>query len=142
MGAGAREQLRLSDAERRGLAARLGSTGANLIPALDNLDAAAARALPATGLERDAVDAWQDALKGAARQLEAAWLALERAVDSEEQRWRWLADDVAQWRKPVWPVALVGVTSLAVAAWLGLVFGGYLEAPAWLQAVWQRILGQ
>jgi len=63
--------------------------------ALDNLDAAAARALPATALERDAVDAWQEALKATARQLEAAWLALEQAIETEEQRWRHLADDIA-----------------------------------------------
>jgi hypothetical protein len=134
-----RLDLKLDTTERRGLAARLGSAGNNLIPALDRLNECAAGALQATALERDAVDAWQEGLKSAARQLEAAWLALEQAVDAEELRWKQLADEVAAWRKPTWPLILVAVPALAVATWLGLVFGGYVDAPVWLQSLWRLV---
>ena len=60
----------------------------------------------------------------------------------EYQRWRGVADEVASWRKPMWPVVVVGLVALATAVWLGLVFGGYVESPAWLSYVWVSLFGQ
>lgn len=139
MGRRHRARLRIDDAEQRAVMVRLGAAGANLIQALDILELRAKGALGATALERDEVEAWQQQLKCTARQLEAAWISLEHALLDEEQRWRAVADAVARWRKPLWPVILAGGTALFVALWLGLVFGGYLAAPAWLETLWQAV---
>ncbi len=136
-----RRRVVLDEAERRSLAARLGSSGAVLIPALDAVEQRGAAALAATPAERDAVTAWQEALKTAARRLEAAWLALEDAVEAETTRWSDVAEQVARWRKPLWPVIVTGLLGLLAAAWFGLVFGGYLPAPAWLVRLWEQGIG-
>jgi hypothetical protein len=52
-----------------------------------------------------------------------------------------VADRVASWRRPWWPVVVVGAPLAAAAGWLGLVFGGYVAPPAWLAAVWTRVFG-
>ncbi len=137
-----RRRVALDDGERRSVAARLGSSGAILIPALDAVERCGEAALAATSLERDDVTAWQESLKTAARRLEAAWLALEDAVDAEAARWAEVADRVAQWRKPLWPVWVVGAVGLVLAAWVGLMFGGYLPAPEWLIRLWERGVGR
>lgn len=136
-----RAKLTVVDSDRSALIARLGSAGANLIPALDALERDAAKAVEATGLERDAVERWQGDLKLAARRLEAAWIALEQAVDKEGERWMGVADRVAAWRKPLWPVYTVGIVAMGVAVWLGLIFGGYLDPPAWMVRIWQAVFG-
>jgi hypothetical protein len=136
-----RRRVLLDESERRALAARLGSSGAVLIPALDTVEREGAAALAATPMERDAVTAWQDALKTAARRLEAAWLALEDAVEAEQARWAEVADRVATWRKPMWPVVVVGLVALLLAGWFGLAFGGYLPAPPWLIRLWEQGVG-
>jgi hypothetical protein len=133
-----RSRVVLEANERRALAARLGSSGALLIPALDEVDRSAEAALAATALERDVVTAWQEALKTAARRLEAAWLALEDGVEAEAQRWNEVAGRIGQWRKPLWPVFLVGGVALAAAVWFGLAYGGLLPAPDWLVRLWER----
>jgi len=133
-----RRRVALDQGERRSVAARLGSSGAVLIPALDALERRGEAALAATALERDAVTAWQESLKTAARRLEAAWLALEDAVEAETVRWAQVADRVARWRKPLWPVWVVGALGAVLAVWLGLMFGGYLPAPEWLLRLWDR----
>jgi hypothetical protein len=98
--------------------------------------------LGATALERELVVSWQDALRTAARRLEAAWLNLEDAVDREAAQWQQVADRVARWRKPLWPVVLVGTLATALAAWIGLAYGGYLPAPDWLVRLWDRAAGR
>lgn len=135
-------RLEIGDVERRALAARLGSAGTELVPVMDRLEECAAGALGATARERDDVAAWQDALKLAARRLEASWLALEQVIEVEEVRWKQAADAIAKWRRPIWPMMLVGVPALMIAAWLGLVFAGYVDAPAWLQSTWSFLFGQ
>jgi len=136
-----RRRVALDDGERHSVAARLGSSGAILIPALDAVEQCSEAALAATALERDAVTAWQESLKTAARRLEAAWLALEDAVEAETARWAEVADRVARWRKPVWPVWVLGALGVVLAAWVGLMFGGYLPAPEWLVRLWERGVG-
>jgi molybdenum-dependent DNA-binding transcriptional regulator ModE len=132
-----RRKLEFGPAEEGALAARLGSAGAELVPLLDLLEERINPALSATALERDAMAEWQEALTTSARRLEAAWLELELAVEVEELRWRRVADEVAAWRKPLWPVVLVIVPALGVAVWLGLVLGGYLDAPGWFASAWR-----
>lgn len=136
-----RRRVVLDQAERRSLAARLGSSGAVLIPALDAVEQWGTAALAATPLERDAMTAWQEALKTAARRLEAAWLALEDGVEGELARWSEVADRIARWRRPLWPVIALGLLLALGAAWFGLVFGGYLRVPAWLLRLWEQGIG-
>lgn len=134
-----RLQLQLGAAQQGALTARLGSAGAALVPALDLLEERAAPALGATALEREVMEAWRDALTTAARRLEAAWLELEDAIEAEWSHWERVAGEVARWRKPLWPVLTVGAVAIVGAAWLGLVMGGYIAAPPWLQDAWSWV---
>ncbi len=130
-----RLQLMLDAAERRALAARLGSAGAGFIPVLDNLEATSAALTEATAQERETLDQWQAELALAARSLEAAWLAMETGVGEEIRRWRAVFNDLASWRKSPWPLVIVGTIALAAAVWIGLMLGGILRPPAWLAGV-------
>lgn len=122
----------LANAEKRAIAARLGTGGAPFVAALDELDAAAVRVQGATVLDKDAHADWQEALRTAARRVEAAWLALEAEVEEERHRWTPEIETLSRWRPPLWPIALFWAPVAAVLVWLGLVLGGYLPAPAWL----------
>jgi hypothetical protein len=122
----------LSNAEKRAIVARLGTGGGPFVAALDELEAAAARAADASVLEKDAHAAWQDALRTVARRLEAAWLALEAEVDAERERWNPEIAALAAWRPSLWPVFVVWIPLAALLIWLGLILGGYVPAPAWL----------
>jgi hypothetical protein len=124
----------LSNAEKRAIAARLGTGAGAFVTALDELDAAAGRVADATVLDKDAYAAWQEALRTVARRLEAAWLALENEVDAEQRRWAPEIDAVAAWRPPLWPVFLFWTPLATVLVWLGLILGGYVPAPQWLAA--------
>jgi len=66
---------------------------------------------------------------------------LEEMTSAELVHWQELARKVSRWRRSVTPVVIVVVVGEAVAIWLGLVLGGYLEAPAWFSALWQRVFG-
>lgn len=132
-------ELLLDAGEQRAVAARLGSAGAGFVAALDVVDRCAGELLPATAVERARLKAWQDALLAAARRLEAAWLTLEQAVATERAAWEGVARRAARWRRPLWPVLVAAPPVLALAIWLGLVFGGYLPAPAWLHHVWALV---
>jgi hypothetical protein len=134
-----RRRVPLDAAEVRGIGGRLGAAGAGLVPALDALQQRADRLRGASAAEGDALDAWQEALLVAARRFEAAWLELEEQAGAELERWAAVAAGVARWRRPMWPVAALGVPALAAAALLGLVMGGYLPAPRWLAALWTRL---
>jgi hypothetical protein len=127
-----RRRLLLAMGEKRAIAARFGTGGAAFVAALDELDAAAARVQTATVLDKDAHAAWQEALRTAARRVEAAWLALEAEVEEERRRWTPEIETLARWRPALWPIAVVWVPVAAALIWLGLVLGGYLPAPAWL----------
>ena len=124
----------LTNAERRAIAARLGTGGGTFVVALDALEAAAARAAGASVLEKETHAAWQEALRTVARRLEAAWLALEAEVDAERERWSAELDALAGWRPSLWPIFVVWVPLSILLIWLGLILGGYVPAPAWLAA--------
>ena len=124
----------LTNAERRAIAARLGTGGGTFVAALDALEAAAARAADASVLEKDTHAAWQDALRTVARRLEAAWLALEMEVEEEHVRWNPEIEALAAWRPSLWPIFVLWTPLAVVLVWLGLILGGYVPAPAWLAA--------
>src|SRR5438046_10361786 len=129
-----RRRRLLTGPEKRAIAARLAAGGEPLVAALDALDAVRTRVREASVLDKAAHAEWQEALRTAARRLEAAWLALETQVADEHRRWADEIDAVARWRPSLWPLVALW-TPLGVAlVWLGLVLGGYLPAPAWLAA--------
>jgi len=127
-------RLLLNNAEKRAIAARLGTGGGTFVAALDELEAAAARAAQASVLEKDAHADWQDALRTVARRLEAAWLALEDEVEEERARWQPEIGTLAAWRPKLWPVIAAWVPVAVLLLWLGLILGGFVPAPAWLAA--------
>jgi hypothetical protein len=122
----------LTNVEKRAIVARLGTGGGPFVAALDELEAAAARAADASVLEKDAHATWQDALRTVARRLEAAWLALEAEVEAERERWNPEIETLAAWRPALWPIFVVWIPLAALLVWLGLIFSGYVSAPAWL----------
>ncbi|MGH7674014.1 MAG: hypothetical protein ACREMV_01975, partial [Gemmatimonadales bacterium] len=117
--------------EHRAIAARLAAGATPFLAAVAELDACAVQA---RGREADATRRWQEALRTAARRLEAAWLALEEGVEKERERWASELAAVARWRPSLWPVVLLWAPVGALLVWLGLVLGGYLAAPGWLAA--------
>ena len=139
MGRRHRTRLAFGPQEKRALMARLGSNGADLITELDDLEAHADRALTATGLEPEMVRDWQHSLGVSARKLEAAWFALEHVAADEVAQRLSIVDQVANWRKPVWPVLAVAAAVVPAVAWFGLVLGGYLAAPGWLTNIWEMV---
>jgi hypothetical protein len=129
-----RRRRLLAGSEKRAIAARLAAGGETLVAALDALDAVGQRVRDASVLDKAAHAEWQEALRTAARRLEAAWLALEAQVADEERRWAGEIDAVARWRPPLWPLLALWAPLAVALLWLGLVLGGYLPAPAWLAA--------
>jgi len=125
-------RLLLAGAEKRAVAARLGTGGAAFVTALDELETAATRVADASVLDKHAHAAWQEALRTVTRRLEAAWLALEAEVEEERRRWTPELDALASWRPALWPVVLVWVPLAVLLVWFGLILGGYVSAPAWL----------
>jgi hypothetical protein len=124
----------ITNAEKRAIAARLGTGGGTFVAALDALETAAALVTDASVLEKDAHADWQDALRTVARRLEAAWLALESEVEEERSRWSAELDALAAWRPPLWPIFVMWTPLSILLIWLGLILGGYVPAPAWLAA--------
>lgn len=124
----------LTNAEKRAIAARLGTGGGAFVAALDALEAAAGRMSDASVLEKDAHADWQEALRTVARRLEAAWLALEGEVDEEQGRWNPDIAAVAAWRPALWPAMALWLPLGVLLLWAGLILGGYVPAPAWLAA--------
>jgi len=129
---GRRRRSLLTGPEKRAIAARLAAGGEALVAALDALDGVAGRVREASVLDKAAHADWQEALRTAARRLEAAWLALETQVADEQRRWGDEIDAVARWRPSLWPLLALWAPLAVALVWLGLVLGGYLPAPAWL----------
>lgn len=126
-----RHERRLTAAERRAVAARLAAGGGAFVAALDALDERAA-ALRAATVPLDAEVRWREGILGAARRLEAAWLALEGAVEDEAGRWAREIAAVAGWRPSLRPLILLWIPGAAVLLWLALALGGYVTVPGWL----------
>ena len=124
----------LSTPEKRAVTARLATGGEPFVAALDALDAVAARVRDVSVLDKAAHAEWQEALRGAARRLEAAWLALEAVAAEEERRWNPEIEALERWRPSLWPVLVLWAPLAAALVWLGLVLGGYVPAPLWLAA--------
>ncbi len=134
-------RLPLDQQETLALAGRLGQGTAALQAALLVLE----QAIPGARADRSGgagQRAWQDALSACARRLEAAWIALEEALHEEWRRWDAELTDLRAWRRPRWPLVLVGALLFGSAIYLGLVLGGYLPVPALLrgvaEGVWAR----
>jgi len=119
---------RLTPADTRAIAARLGGGGGAFVAALDELEQTAHGA-SAHRSRAPGAAAWRSALTAAARRLEAAWLALEEAAVVEQRHWQADVARVRSWRLPRWPLWLLTAIVLAGATYLGLVLGGYLPVP-------------
>jgi hypothetical protein len=132
-----RREVNFDDQERRGLAARLGSAGSHLIPTLDLLEQQGARAVAASPQDRAALEDWQRTVTLAARRLEAAWIALESSLAVEIDVWLRNANDIARWRRPIWPIVVTGLVATAIAAWIGAMAGGFLPVPPWADRLWR-----
>lgn len=65
--------------------------------------------------------------------LEESWLELERQVARVMEEWRPRARALEAWRRPVAPLWVATAALAGLALVLGLMVGGYLPAPAWLQ---------
>lgn len=136
------QRLLLTEENATGIAARLGSGGAGFVIALDALE----RTIPqasGNGARGDAGFAeWREHLTAAARQLEAAWLALESAAQQEEAEWQIEVERVRVWHRPRWPLWLATALVIIVATYLGLLLGGYLPVPevlrGFVNAWWYR----
>jgi hypothetical protein len=111
-----RERLRITEAERRAIHARLGGGGtamlreAELLPRADDA-------------------AWVERVGAATRRVESAWLALEAAAARELADWEPEISAARSWRRPTWPLWAVTVAVVALATWAGLLLGGYLPVP-------------
>lgn len=123
------QSLLLSGEDARAIGARLGSEGARLVAALDQLEQAVHTAGGAPGRGAAGALAWETALGGVARRLESAWLALETGADAEQRRWAAEIAAVRGWRRPTWPVWILTGAVIAAAVYLGLVLGGYIPVP-------------
>ncbi|MBX3146582.1 MAG: hypothetical protein KF785_07385 [Gemmatimonadales bacterium] len=113
-----------------------------LLPSAEDRAVLAAR-LDAAGIvveERvargfSAGDGWWDEVRQAAVALEDAWDELEAQVRRELAVWQSRAAQVAEWRPSLRPWIVALAVSVAGAIWLGLVLGGYLPRPIWLDPV-------
>jgi hypothetical protein len=126
----------LTAGERRAVAARLAAAGGPFVEATDELAFAAER-LRASGTDAAVTAQWDESLRGVARRLEAAWLALEEEIELERRRWRPEFDLISDWRPSLLPVVALWLPAAAVLIWLGLALGGFAPAPPWLA----RLLG-
>ena len=124
-------RILLTGDEKRGIAVRLGSGGALLVDALDQMESTVRKT--ARGGEHG--ETWRTELARVARQLESAWVALEAAAAREEAAWREDAADVRAWRRKRWPLWLISLAVVLLLGWTALVLGGFLDAPGWFRPV-------
>lgn len=114
-------------------ATRFGSGGAEFIEALDDLEAAGTAVKQAPSAS--AAAAWGEALLRVARRLEAAWIALEAATAREWSIWAPEVEAARRWQRARLPLWLITGAVIVLAAWLGLVLGGFLPYPGWFAPV-------
>ena len=121
-------ELSMDREETSSLAARLGSGAGDFVAALDELE----RTVPRAAARPEAWPVWQEALLSTARRLESAWLTLEAEAADEDRRWAREVERVRRWRRPTWQLWLATLAVVALAAWIGLVFGRMVPAPPFL----------
>jgi len=122
-----RRAVAVAPAEARAILVRLGAGAGPLLAALDALRQEGAAA------DGAATEGWEHALTTAARRLEAAWISLEEGIKREQAGWSSEIERIRSWRRPWWPVLVVGSLLFGAAIYLGLVIGGFLAAPDWLR---------
>jgi hypothetical protein len=127
------EAFLLKAEDVRAIASRIGSGGAGFVGALDALEQTVPVAAASGSRGRAGQEDWERALAGAARRLEAAWLALLASARTEQDRWKAEIDQVRAWRRPTRLLWLITAAALAIATYLGLVLGGYLPVPVLLR---------
>jgi len=76
---------------------------------------------------------WGEAIRRTAGELTGAWDQLRAMARQEYDTWDRRTSQIREWRRPWRPLVLVGVAFLLLAAWLGLVLGGFLPVPVFLQ---------
>jgi hypothetical protein len=137
------EAFLLKAEDVRAIASRLGSGGAGFVSALDALEQTVPGAAAPGSRGHEGRQAWERALAGAARRLEAAWLALVASARVEQDRWNAEIERARAWRRPTTILWLISALALATATYLGLVLGGYLPVPQplrWFAEFWWSIL--
>ncbi len=136
------QRILLGPSDLRAIGARLGSSGAPFVSALDELERTLRSASGTPARAGGSTDEWRAALEAGARRLETAWLAVISAAGMEEEHWRGEAERIRTWRRPRWPIWSITLVVIAAAGYLGLVVGGYLPVPPPLAAVtefwWSR----
>jgi hypothetical protein len=120
----------LSPEDRRAIASRLGSGGANFVSALDALEQTVPAAAASGTRGRLGQEEWHAALAATARRLESSWSALVASAKQEQERWTGEVEQVRAWHRALWPLWLVTLALLAVATYLGLILGGYIDVPS------------
>ena len=125
--------LLLTDDDARAIAARLGSGGAPFVTALDALEQSVRATSTVAGRARAGEGDWQSSLSAVSRRLESAWRALESAAAAEQERWLSEIELVRGWRRSTWPVWTLTAVVFCGATYLGLILGGYITVPPFLQ---------
>jgi hypothetical protein len=126
-------QVLLTPEDRRAIASRLGSGGANFVSALDALEQTVPAAAASGTRGRLGQEEWHLALAATARRLESSWLALVASARQEQERWTGEIQQVRAWHRPLWPLWVITLAVLVVATYLGLVLGGYIPVPSFLR---------
>jgi hypothetical protein len=132
-----------TEPEQRAINAHLGKGTRRLGLALEELTAVATRVRDHDAVGPAEFAGWTKAIDLCARRVEAAWIELLEAADKERSRWSVEVERVRQWRRPRWPMWLLSGLLVAAAVYLGLVFGGFVEPPAflrpWAEYWWERL---
>ncbi len=132
-----------TEPERRAITAHLGKGTRRLGLALEELTAVATLVHDDGAVDSAAFAEWAKAVDLCARRVEAAWIELLEAAGKERSRWSVEVDRVRRWHRPRWPMWLLSGLLVAVAVYLGLVFGGFVEPPIflrpWAEYWWERL---
>jgi hypothetical protein len=105
--------------ERRVIAARFSSAGIGLEEVTRELS-------------NPAVE-WAEAVRRSAGELSGAWEELREIAGQEYDAWERRTMQVRDWRRPWRPLILAGTLLLLLAAWIGLLLGGFLPVPGFLR---------
>jgi len=128
---------RLADAGRR--SRYPGRRLARLVPLSEAREILASK-LEAAGIPLESLVArgfpagagWWDGVRQAAVALEDSWEELEAVIKTELAVARAVAERVETWRPSPLPWYAALGAAVAITGWLGLVLGGYLPRPQWL----------